>query len=153
MRDTLLPAEKKTDTENYFTPLQHHIKNLESLEATYADDVHMPRSLDRAYYELLHRKLLKERDNDQVMLRYLKRTLESMPSDTGFSHDSLFEDMPIDKAAKGGIQQRGPNRAMGSNVTRTKSSSQIIVVRQLWLWKLDNGKKQHFPFAYILISI
>lgn len=144
------PAQKgaKVISDDMATLLERQVNALSRLDAKYADSLHMPRSLDRAYYEFLDAEALIKRDRGQVMLRYLTSALEDMASN-GVSCSSKFddgndceiEDLSELASNTAKISKNELAKATMSNrVLKESSFPQIIVVRQLWLWKLGDSK-------------
>jgi hypothetical protein len=84
-----------------------------------ADDLHRSFTLDQSYYYAL--KDTSKRDLDQVVYRYSKKMAEQearrLPSqDIRGSEDEL-------------------------NAEESNRRPKVLMVRQLWLWKLDNSKE------------
>lgn len=119
-----------------------HAHKLHQLDIKYNDSLHMPRSLDRAYYEFLDDEVLAKRDQDQVMLRFLNATLENLA--TKKSPSSPFDgELHFNLEVREPTNRKAPGRVSSLPVLepRPKDNShpQILVVRQLWLWKLDDS--------------
>lgn len=129
------------------TLLERQVNALLSLDAKYTDSLHMPRSLDRAYYEFLDAEVLIKRDREQVMLRYLTTALKNTaPNNASCSskfndgNDCELDDLSKLASNTARISKSEPAKATMSNrVLKESSFPQIIMVRQLWLWKLDDN--------------
>jgi hypothetical protein len=137
----LVSAQRNANASNDETArlLEQQANNLLSLGAKYTDGLHMPSSLDGAYYEFLDAEVLSKRDRDQVMLRYLKTALNYMASNTASSssrlsngNDCELEDLSKLDSNSAWLLKNEPAKATMSNrIFEESSSPQIIVVRQL----------------------
>jgi hypothetical protein len=129
-----------TETEAYVTREAHmnnpenitapgsepytQFKKMTDLEQIYSlfETIHMPRSLDQSYYVGLDSlEDTAARDLDQVIYRHMRRQhnrLNSVTSDDG----SKLSTLPGDLA-----------------VMRKPKQAKILMVNQLWLWRLDES--------------
>ena len=114
------------ESEKYLSreknPVSNHFKKMQRLITEYSitSDIHVSRTLDQSYYETMESTT--DRDYDQVVYRY---TRDNKAWATG--QNSAFN---LDH--KDGVYDKLPQEEQ-------KTNARILMVNQLWLWKIDES--------------
>lgn len=112
---------------------EEHIFRMQQLIRAYqhgkppTEDLHMSCTLDQSYYTSLSDS--SDRDKDQVVFRFISR------------NEELVEQRNNPKLSRDHVKKQS-NQQMEPELTQLKKGRhpQIVMVSQLWLWKIDQGR-------------
>ncbi len=131
-----------------------HVRMMVALKNAYGSALHSPRSLYASSYDFLEDKDLEDLNSKQVLTQYLKKAKDHpglSPGTTEAAGPSRRRDGAIQGVLRGGCLGRRDHRDSStallhqapkdnSNTDNEAVRVQMLVVPQLWLWKIDRSK-------------
>ncbi|EFX06707.1 ankyrin repeat protein [Grosmannia clavigera kw1407] len=128
------------DRDSMQTPRFVDKRQLEETSFEYSglSGLYQTQTLDQSYYDMLDKEELKIRDQDQVVMRWFSDLNHAAVENTMESKDgtsSLYENETRDDDS---VNEPGDSTEKDSPVTNVVEK--LLMVNQLWLWKLDKDR-------------
>lgn len=113
-------------------PKSHHFQIMQRLAAEYSitSDIHPSRTLDQSYYENMEDT--SKRDHDQVVYRYTKKRLNHLDEGQNIERVGM-------RVATSPLPENEEDASGETQGAEDVNSIKLLMVNQLWLWKLDDS--------------